>query len=386
MTAHELIRGQGLSLSAQAASDHRAEYRITVRGRTYEIYFASRDTLIRPAAEAAALCVAAPAMRTCPELSCRAALSATFTANLRAFTEHFSRWYPEDYRPVSLRPDQAITPPQRSGKGRTGTLFTGGVDSFYTLLKHRSEITDLIYVHGYDVKLDDTERRETVSRMLRHVAAQAGINVIEIETNAIRFFRDFGHWGRQTHGLAVAAAARHLSELVTTIYVPSSFPDGQTHPWGSHPDTDILFSDERQRFMHDGTEASRTDKIRILAGADLALQNLRVCWKNVAGAYNCGHCEKCLRTMTTLYAFGALDRSRTFPTRIAPPLVEDVIAADDVSQYFIRENLRVLQERGLLDDPVTRAWEKVLQRSRFMNRAMLAARKVKSAFWERIAA
>jgi len=29
-------------------------------------------------------------------------------------------------------------------------FFSGGVDSFYTFLKHRHEITDLAVVHGFD--------------------------------------------------------------------------------------------------------------------------------------------------------------------------------------------------------------------------------------------
>jgi len=46
------------------------------------------------------------------------------------------------------------------------------------------------------------------------------------------------------------------------------------------------------------------------------MDTLRVCWENRGGRYNCGTCEKCLRTMAELYLAGALERCRTLPDRI----------------------------------------------------------------------
>ncbi len=46
-------------------------------------------------------------------------------------------------------------------------FFSGGVDSFYTLLKHREEITHIIFVHGFDIALEDHSLRAQASRMAR---------------------------------------------------------------------------------------------------------------------------------------------------------------------------------------------------------------------------
>jgi hypothetical protein len=49
------------------------------------------------------------------------------------------------------------------------------------------------------------------------------------------------------------------------------------------------------------------------------LARLRVCWENL-GNYNCGLCEKCIRTMLGLRAIG-VDRCPTFPDTLTPELV-----------------------------------------------------------------
>jgi len=69
-----------------------------------------------------------------------------------------------------------------------GCFFTGGVDSFFTYLRHRNEVTDLIFVHGYDVDLDDLPRRAEISAMGRAIEQATGVRFIELETNAIRLF------------------------------------------------------------------------------------------------------------------------------------------------------------------------------------------------------
>ena len=62
-----------------------------------------------------------------------------------------------------------------------------------------------------------------------------------------------------------------------------------------------------------GCEASRLDKLDVVAREPAARHSLRVCWENRGGAYNCGRCEKCLRTMVAMDALGVLDAVRPLP-------------------------------------------------------------------------
>ncbi|WP_341303897.1 hypothetical protein [Pseudomonas sp. TMP25] len=305
-------------------------------------------------------------------------VSLLYLGNQRRLVSIFSNWF-ERYRPVEITANTLRTADEH-GSGRVGCFFTGGVDSFYTFFKHRDEITDLIFVHGYDVDLDDLPRREQVSAMGRALEQACGVRFIELETNAIRLFRDFGRWGKHAHGYGLGSAARHLAGYLRRIYVPSSFATAELLPWASHPDTDPLFSDERLDVVHDGCEAGRVDKVRALADDPLALQHLRVCWERVEGAYNCGRCEKCLRTMTSLQALGVLQQCATFPRQVDVGLVRKLVIHDASLTVFVHDNLGLLQSSGQGNGELAQAWLEVLERPRWRNRLILKWRK-----WRRLA-
>jgi hypothetical protein len=96
-------------------------------------------------------------------------------------------------------------------------------------------------------------------------------------------------------------------------------------------------------------EATRLEKvISQIAQSPLALEHLRVCFANEKGAYNCGRCDKCLRTMINLFVAGALEKSGTFPHHIDPDLVAAVpTIPGEHGGIFHTENLRALQERNI---------------------------------------
>ena len=37
--------------------------------------------------------------------------------------------------------------------------FSGGVDSFFTLIKGQKEISDVVFIHGFDMSIKALERR-----------------------------------------------------------------------------------------------------------------------------------------------------------------------------------------------------------------------------------
>jgi hypothetical protein len=114
-------------------------------------------------------------------------------------------------------------------------------------------------------------------------------------------------------------------------------------PHGSHPLLDPLFRTEEMELVHDGGEADRDEKVERIASHESVAKHLRVCWRNTDGAYNCGRCEKCLRTMLSLLAVGALDRCATFGSELR----ESDVAAMEITSgpllRFAEENLRRLE-------------------------------------------
>ena len=68
------------------------------------------------------------------------------------------------------------------GRGAIST-FTGGVDSFYTVLENREQLDRLLFIHGMDIRLEETDFRVRVSKELVAAAADIGLPLLQVETN-----------------------------------------------------------------------------------------------------------------------------------------------------------------------------------------------------------
>lgn len=192
-------------------------------------------------------------------------------------------------RPYS-RSDQAT-------KRGVACFFTGGVDSFHSVICHRDEIDTLVFVHGFDLldDQDDPLNREVAGR-LHAAAAMLGLPLIEVECNLVAFSTSFGIGWDDFHGAALATVALLLAPNFATFYLPATTTYAELYPLGSHPLLDPLWSTEQVRIVHDGADATRIEKVRAIAGEPAARQHLRVCFENRGGLYNCGSCEKCVRS------------------------------------------------------------------------------------------
>lgn len=248
------------------------------------------------------------------------------------------------------------------GRGRgVACFFSGGVDSFYTLLRRNEAITHIILVHGFDIELEAVELRQRVSTMAGAVAAEAGKELVEVETD-LRTFSD-AHVGWDVyHGAAFAAVGLLLQNQFERVLIAASHTYNSLFPWGSHPLVDPLWSTERTEFAHDSAEVARPAKVGALAASDLALRSLRVCWRNPKGAYNCGRCEKCLRTMIALQLAGVLEQARTFP-ELDLEAVAGIQFAGVNDRMFMRENLAAVELRGQ-DPELAAAMRAALRRDR----------------------
>lgn len=342
------------------------EYQFTFPGKSYSVYFSSNHIELNGGPESALAMAMLAAMRLGINVDVPERISSTFLENQRRLMKIFCGWFPK-YQPIEISANAIFVTPKHTA-GRVGCFFTGGVDSFYTYQKHQAEITDLIFVHGYDVRLSDVQKRQAISAMGHELQQETGVRFIEIETNSIRLFRDYGKWGLHAHGYGLGTVARLLSAYLDKLYIPSSFPQAELFPWASHPDTDPLFSDEDLVIVHDGCEASRTEKVSAIADIGFAQKHLRVCTAKIADLYNCGRCEKCLRTMTGLYAQGRLDKFETFHASLDPESIKRLIIGDPSARKFMQDNIRLLEAKGMGDDQICQAWREVYQRSHLLTK------------------
>ncbi len=211
-----------------------------------------------------------------------------------------------------------VPPSAPAGRG-TACFFTGGVDSFHSVCRHRDSLNALVYVHGFDVPLDDAARRQVVSSRLRAAADHLGLPLLEVESDLEAFGSGAGVTWAEYHGAALAAVAMLLAPRFDRFLVPATHTYGHLEGLGSHPLLDPLWSTEAVEIVHDGADATRVDKLAVLADEPAAREHLRVCWRNADGRYNCGRCEKCVRTAVAARIAGVEGR---FPTLGHPSLVE----------------------------------------------------------------
>jgi len=257
--------------------------------------------------------------------------------NLLAHAEQlmdiWSGWYP-DLKPIGIRA-QIARPPAETSSRVTGVFFSGGVDSFYSVLYDRAEqggtIDELIFIDGADIALDNRPAFGRVMESIERVAQAWRLPVVTMATNLRETrFRETD-LNYLSNGSLLAAVGLALEPRYHKILISSAWPQGVDRQLGSHPDTDPLFSTGSTTFVHYGDWADRIAKTEYVSHNTLALENLRVCWES-DDAGNCGRCLKCFRTMAVLDISGALPNCRTFPT---PSLDLGLLSR----QYLGREEL-----------------------------------------------
>lgn len=350
-----------------------------IRQKNFSIYFKSDDnTVLYGNNEAFIACMLLPCMRVGGgTIECHGTISPRFLASLETIQELYREWDPTLGKARILGMQPKI--PLPSTDKRVGAFFTGGVDSLYTFLNHHDEITDLIFAHGLDIKLNNRYLRNKTSEMIRKVAAEFGKNVIEIETNVLELFDSYVNWGELGHGAALAAIGYLLSPTMHRIYIPASYHKDKVFPWGSHPSLDPLWSSETLEFIHDGCE-TRVDKVAYISQFDVALQTLRVCWRNPKSSYNCGKCEKCIRTMINLKLCNSLEKCPTFDHPLTIQNIRNIVVEGKGSRIFIQENLDALKSGGK-DPSLVEALEFILNRPGIplKNRIILRLKKLKKS-------
>lgn len=268
--------------------------------------------------------------------------------------EVFLLWMGPGHDRADLRAELAAS---RARPAPTASFFSGGIDSFHTVLRHLEDLDELVFVRGLDMQVDGTLSTEATTHA-RAAAADLGLPLVEVDTTLRRLTDGLVDWDF-AHAPLLAAIAHTLGRA-GRVLVPGTLDERQTAPWGSHPVTDPWWSSDAVELVADGTDATRLDKVASIAEHDVALRHLRVCYENAGGrwhtrppdgAFNCGRCAKCLDTILGLHLVGALDRCPTLPHELdvdawlaLPPLPVAKIVA-----RATRADFKVSNERALLD-------------------------------------
>ncbi len=294
------------------------------------------------ASDAFALIALLAAMRLGRGLAFAAPLSAGLRANLDELVAIYSMWFPQ-FTAIEIDADVVDAPP--GGTGRA-LFFSGGVDSFHTLVTRRHRFDRLIYVGGLDTGVGDHGLLDAIRASVRSAAVAADLPLVEVQTNAKSVLEPYADWTRHSHSLVLAAVGHAMSGTLGHCTFSSDRTYRDLMPYGTHPVTAPLFGSDRLQVESVGWGVTRVDKVAAIAGSDVAMDHLRVCWENLDGAFNCGRCDKCIRTKIDLALAGALERCATFDDDLDPARIAATDAIPPGTRHYLMPSLERARQIG----------------------------------------
>lgn len=234
------------------------------------------------------------------------------------------------YRDILLKGE--ITDLVLPTAGKAGTGFSGGVDSFYSVLKHKNsrfpkhDVTHLVLARNGAASSSVPQKParewfDASNKKFARSAAELGMEYIGIWSNIPDFYR------KESCGngclIQTSSFIHALRKLFKNYYWASAlrtdvidFQEYSHTGDGGFIDPFLvpLVSVDGLRFHHSGGEASRMEKVEYIADFPIVQKSLTVCGSLDAG--NCGNCVKCLRTMAELNSIGKLKQFKeSFPVK-----------------------------------------------------------------------
>jgi len=230
-----------------------------------------------------------------------------FAESMIRLRAEFRKMYPEHALSGGLEAGR-LTKVAWEGDHRL-MLFSGGLDAFTTLVRHRDEDLELVTLLGADIDPADEKQWQDCKRHLdqepmlrKHVRHVIAANLRTFYSAEVEIRLVIGWWGKVQHGLGMLGLLAPLSQLrgCSRAYIASSV---QSNHWGSTPTTDSCIHWGSTSVSNDGAELGRQGKADLVVSysRDTGQQfALRVCYSELSKHLNCGRCEKCYRTMMNL--------------------------------------------------------------------------------------
>ena len=243
-------------------------------------------------------------------------LDATYLKSLKAVKEVFRNFgYPFSFCGDIIAGTEVTN---EFGRKRTGVLFSGGVDSLASYLKHKNEKPDLISIWGTpDIPPFEQAFGSRVYTDILDLANRDGVQAFQVKTDMLMnlnrelLSKDFEVWWYPyvAVGLFLLSLCAPVTAVrgIGTIIIASGLTGEFQGRSGTSPLTDNKVSWADVNVIHDSYELSRQEKMRYVCQKENLpyLSHLRVCNETArACKTNCGNCEKCMRTMVGLLVEG----------------------------------------------------------------------------------
>lgn len=189
-------------------------------------------------------------------------------------------------------------------------LFTGGLDSTATMLRHIEENLRLISFnnpHQNAVACAQSHHLTFYTIYMNHYNFLKLTLLDKVSVDISKWFWD------TSMGLSWVGAAAPLlyAKGIPVLYIPSGFtwdsfmfPDGQTLQQPACPLIDENLSPAQLRVYHDVFTMTRTDKINVIASycatKNIPKPQLVVCNRHKRGSITYTHCNRCFKCYITM--------------------------------------------------------------------------------------
>lgn len=192
-------------------------------------------------------------------------------------------------------------------------LFTGGVDSTSSYLRHREECPTVVSIRGWTVNPgpEDDEKWQHMVERTNRFAQEVGTDAAFVEGNMLSFLEDpmlLAHYKRFVDGAWYSSVGHGLGLLglcaplafargFDDLYIAATHWEGIDLEWGSRPDIDDNVRWAGTTCHHTNYDLTRQERLDLIAdfveeeGIELELHTC-----NDFEDRNCGTCEKCYRT------------------------------------------------------------------------------------------
>ena len=256
-------------------------------------------------------------------------LDKTFAESMDLLQREYKKIYPRAPFKTKLVVDKLVK--NKYAPGNTALLFSGGLDSTYSLFSNISLNPTLIMIFGVqEIPISSVTFQEILKTEYSTFAKREGLKINFIHTNALEILntRRVDHlwwkfkgrhegdfWGGLGYALGHVGQVAPLSiEKFNRLIIAASREETnermiREHPHASSPSTDEKMKWANLQVKYDGC-IRRHKKVHALKKVlNEHRIKFRVCWSHPElllhlGAINCSTCEKCLRTIAPLLLAG----------------------------------------------------------------------------------
>lgn len=292
--------------------------------------------------------------------------------NLTRYVYSIIQAFRPEMRKVEIKVDGFAIAKQNENKV-VGTGFSGGVDSFSTIVEHyvnESEdeyrINHLFFFnlgqYGDPSKSDSYERAFNRYVFCKTATDDIGLPYSFMDTNLFAFYKP--EWEHSSDELNRTVAILSIQRACNRYYAPSAhtysqhvlFPEkhyATITGFSEHMITPLLCTEVCKNIL-DGAQYTRIDKVELIKDYIPAQKYLNVC-TNIEDGHtngdNCSYCGKCQRTMCELDLLGISDRfSEAFDFSKWPKMKYRLLCtlvANRKSDIYGFEMIELAKEKGV---------------------------------------